>query len=124
MLDNRTDVLLNYINKQCSEGSYRIFSPSELISAFPEKFAVDFDGLLLILDYLKEREYIAVKYTDEKAVCLAPMPKGRIYHEEQAAAERHSKSYKRLVCFALIGSLLGGVIGRFLTELVFLLLGA
>ena len=123
MLDNRTDVLLNYINTECCEGSYKIFSPSELMSAFPEKFAIDFDGLLLILNYLKDREYIAVKYTDDKAVCLSPLPKGRIYHEEQVLKDKQEYTYKRMVYVAFLGAVLGGIIGRFFMEMFYLLIG-
>ncbi len=123
MLDNRTDVLLNFINNECSEGSFKIFSPSELMSAFPERFAIDFDGLLLILDYLGEREYIVVKYADENAVCLSPLPKGRIYHEEREAKDLQQQRYARLVYVAFFGALGGAACGSFFTALLRILLG-
>lgn len=123
MLDDRTEYLLKFINRECCEGTFRIFSPSELLDAFPKKYAVDADGLLLIMDYLKEREYILVKYADEASVCLTPLPKGRLYHEERVGKRRERFREFRILWTAFFGSFLGGALGYFLSLTVPGLLG-
>lgn len=121
MLDDRCNCLLDFINRECSEGSYRVFDPSELIAAFPVEYAVDSDGLFLMLDYLSEREYIVVKYRDGEAVCLAPLPKGRRYHEErQESGQRereHEQFLKRSFWAGMAGGSLGGLLGGLLVLL-------
>ena len=123
MLDDRTEYLLNFINRECSEGTFRIFSPSELLAAFPKKYAVDADGLLLIMDYLKEREDILVKYADEDSICLTPLPKGRLYHEERTSKRKEVFHERKILWTAFFGSILGGVLGHFLALIVPGLLG-
>jgi hypothetical protein len=123
MLDDRTDYLLNFINRECSEGTFRIFSPSELLAAFPKKYAVDTDGLLLIMGYLKEREFILVKYADEESICLTPLPKGRLYHEERASRKKDIFHERKILWVAFLGSILGGVIGHLLALVISPLVG-
>lgn len=123
MLDDRTEYLLNFINRECSEGTFRIFSPSELLAAFPKKYAVDADGLLLIMDYLRGREYILVKYADENSICLTPLPKGRLYHEERAGKRKEAFHERGILWTAFFGSIIGGIIGHLFALIVPGLLG-
>ena len=101
MLDDRTDYLLNFINRECS----------------------DTDGLLLIMDYLKEREFILVKYADEESICLTPLPKGRLYHEERASRKKDIFHERKILWVAFLGSILGGVIGHLLALVISPLVG-
>ena len=121
MLDDRCDCLLDFINRECSEGSYRVFDPSELIAAFPAEYAVDSDGLFLMLDYLAERDYVVVKYRDGEAVCLAPLPKGRRYHEEKQEAGRREADQERFVRRSFWAGAAGGGLGGLLGGLLVLL---
>ncbi len=122
MLDERTDILLDYINGYCKDESFKIIDISEMISAFPQKFKMDNDGILQMLTYLKERDYIVEKYSDGEQFCLCPLPKGRHYYENKAEKKRveqaQSSKNAKITFFA---SLLGGFFGSLLVFLVSLL---
>lgn len=118
MLDKRTEILLNNINKSCEKGSYKVLEKKELLCGFTEKYRPDKDGLSDMINFLCEREYIKCKYTDEKVFCIAPLPKGRLYHENILLEKKNKFSYKRLVFTAFLGSVLGGILGAAIHAIV------
>jgi len=111
MLDKRTEILLNIINNSCEEGSYKVLEISEFLNQFPPKKCPDKDGLADMVNYLRERDYIKCKYSDDKVYCIAPLPKGRLYHENAKIEQKNKFSYKKLVYMAFLGSVLGGILG-------------
>lgn len=118
MLDKRTSALLLKINAICQTGSFQIVEESELLACFPEKTAMDTDGLRRILSYLKERGYIDIRYAEEGIYCLCPLPDGRLYFEN-ALRERSDdvKRYRNIFAFTVLGAFLGSLIGAFLALL-------
>ncbi len=111
MIDKRTEILLGAINKCCEEGSYKVLEKSELLATFPVKYRPDGDGLCDMVNYLCEREFVKCKYSDENVFCLAPLPKGRLYHENRVEEQKSKFSYRKLVFMAFLGSVLGGMLG-------------
>lgn len=111
MLDKRTEALLNIINLYCQEGSYKVLDKDELLLKFTPRLRPDLDGLNDMIEYLMVREYIKCKYSDDKVYCAAPLPKGRLYHENARIEQKNKFSYKRLVLTAFIGSVMGGMLG-------------
>lgn len=118
MLDKRTVILLSAINRSCEEGSYKVLETSDLLSAFPVKYRPDKDGLADMIHFLCDREYIKCKYSDEKVFCIAPLPKGRLYHENALSEQKSKFSYKKLVFMAFLGSVLGGMLGAAIHAIV------
>lgn len=123
MLDKRTEKALSIINTQCEEGSYKVLDANELLSLFPAKYRPDREGLNDIINYLCEREYIKIKYSDDKVYCLSPLPKGRLYHENAVLEQKNKFSYNRLVLAAFIGSVFGGLLGAALYGIILKILG-
>ncbi len=122
MLDERTNILLKFINGYCKDQSYKVIDIDELKTAFPERFKMDREGIAQIIDYLKTREYIAVKYSDKEQYCLSPLPKGRQYFEAQTErllndSFERSKTAKVVFWASLIGAFLGSMI-TFLASLL------
>ncbi len=119
MLDKRTSALLLKINAICQTGSYQIVEESELLGCFPEKTAMDADGLRRILSYLKERGYIDIKYAEEGIYCLCPLPDGRLYFEnvvrEKSDSARRSRSN---FLFTALGAFVGSLLGALLAVLI------
>lgn len=111
MLDKRTEALLCIINRCCQEGSYKVLDKQEVLSQFVLKYRPDIDGLNDMMDYLRDREYIKCKYSDDKVYCVSPLPKGRLYHENALMEQKKKFSYKRLVFMAFLGSVMGGMLG-------------
>lgn len=118
MLDLRTSVLLEAINTYCSEGSYRVVERAELLDYFPEKYAVDGEGLSHMLEFLQQRQYIDIKYADDSVCCVSPLPAGRLYFEK--SQEEKTENYLRYRRVAL-ASLIGAFVGAFLAGLLSLL---
>ncbi len=122
MLDERTDILLDYINSYCKDESFKIIDMSEMISAFEQKFKMDNDGILQILDYLKEREYIVEKYSDGEQFCLCPLPKGRYYYENKTEKKKTERfQSKRTAKITFYASFLGAFLGSLIVFLVSLI---
>jgi hypothetical protein len=76
-----------------------------------------------MMEYLKVREYIKCKYSDDKVYCVAPLPKGRLYHENALIEQKNRFSYKRLVFTAFLGSVLGGALGAAIHAIVIKIFG-
>ncbi|MCI6573188.1 MAG: hypothetical protein MSA34_02380 [Firmicutes bacterium] len=101
MLDKRSEALLRIINKECSEGSYRVLEVDDLIRLMPKKFKVDFDTISQLMGYLKTGEYVSVKYSDNEVFCVSPLPRGRrIFEVEQE--EKNSNKKSKLKKFFLL----------------------
>lgn len=81
MLDERTSVLLEILNKKCSSGSYKIITSDELILKFPARYGADKDLIWQMVINLSQNGFISVKYDRDGEFCLALTPKGRLYCE-------------------------------------------
>ncbi len=92
MLDERTSVLLNVINKICSSGSYSVVSSDELILKFPEKFGADSDLIRQMIITLSQKGYVSIRYDRDGEFCLAPTPKGRLYFESEGEKVNKNKN--------------------------------
>lgn len=124
MLDKRSLSLLGYIDKECSGGGYKIFSVAELLASFPPEFGSDEEGVADCLRALSEKEYISVKYADEREVCLSPLPKGRLVFENKAEEEtERARAEKRYFLYSFFGAIAGGAAVMLLAVTVFLLAG-
>ncbi len=109
MLDKRTIALLKIIDGECTRGGYKIFSTEELLSSMPIDFNVDEDGIRESINILSEKQYINVKYQDEKEVCLVPLPKGRLVFENIIDGEiEKSRAERQYLICSLIGGIIGG----------------
>lgn len=119
MLDKRTAATLFVINGECADGAYKVIEAEELIAKLPSKLATEADGLKQTLKYLKEREYIDIKYSDNDVYCLFPLPKGRLYFENENAktAEAHTH-FRQFLFTAFLGAMAGAIIGSIITALV------
>lgn len=119
MLDKRTSSVLNSINKMCEEGTYKVLEAEELIKSLPVKFVIEADGLRQMINYLKEREYINIKYSDDTVYCLCPLPKGRLYFERENFEKRDSKQkFKEFLWTAFFGAMAGSIIGGIIAAII------
>jgi hypothetical protein len=83
MLDKTTAIVLNTINDQCKDNSYIVLKNEDITPGIPRKKRLDDEGVKETIDYLAEREYIKLKYSDEATYCLTILPKGRLYNEDR-----------------------------------------
>lgn len=109
MLDSVSKKLLWLIINECESG-YKIIEKEFLISSFPQGLVIDEFLLKKHIGYLLEKEYISVKYEDEKELCVCPLPKGKLLLEENLNGEiENYTTKKRYFLFSFLGAFLGGV---------------
>ena len=114
MLDKRTSTLLKYIVSCCETGTYTIISISDMINIFEKKYKIDSIAIGQMLTYLKDREYLDIKYGDEKCYCVCPLPKARIDYENTQNIQKNNKKIEKIAFFCVILSFLLGFLGSFL----------
>lgn len=124
MLDKRCLSLLNLINGECLNSGYKVFSVEELALSMPAHYGIDVLGVKECLKVLSEREYISVKYEDEKEVCLSPLPKGRLVFENRIDEElEKSRAEKRYFIYSFTGAAVGGALVVIIAAIIFALIG-
>ncbi len=121
MLDIKSNIVLKILCKECPNGSYKIVDASDIISAMPNKYKVDSEGLEHILIYLERQDYISIKYDDDNVYCLAVLPFGFQFCENSNQKEASKKRKLPLYLFFLIfffltflASFLANIISRFI----------
>lgn len=117
MLDIKSKLVLKILVKECPNGAYNIVEAKDIISALPNRYKVEIEGLDNILIYLERQEYISIKYDDDGVYCLCVLPFGNEVLEDDTYKKREEQRSPRLWVFILIlffasllGSLLSGVI--------------
>ena len=119
MLDKRCIALLEYLNRESLSNSYKVFDIDEIISSMPPQYGLDREAIGECIRALSEREYISVKYQDEKEVCLLPLTKGRLVFENRIDNEILKKQSERKYFFY---SFIGGAFGSFAVSSVFIII--
>ena len=115
MLDKLNNKIIKVLNEMCDNSStYKILSISDIISKIGKNFNVDAEALTKNFDYLSSRDYIDVKYMDEKDVCLALLSKARIHDEEVTQVKKEKLKYLRLATISSICSAVCAFMGGFL----------
>ena len=94
MLDIKSKIVLKILSKECPNGSYKIVDSSDIISAMPNKYKVDSEGLGHILNYLERQDCISIKYDDENIFCIAILPYG--YEICENSNQKEASKNKRL----------------------------
>lgn len=125
MLDERTSVLLELLNKKCSSGSYKIITSDELILKFPARYGADKDLIWQMVINLSQNGFISVKYDRDGEFCLALTPKGRLYSEttlKQTVSTEKTPKTDLLPYFLNFLSIFTAIVFAFLTLKIFSLL--
>lgn len=126
MLDKRTAFLLQKINLLCADGGYKILEKEELLSAFPAYLSQSEEGLDGMISYLKEHEYVDVKYADgNKGVyCLTPMPAGRLYAEKNFEKRAETaRNFNKVLLATFLAAFAGASLGAGMVALLSAFIG-
>ena len=125
MLDIKSRLVLKLLIKECPNGAYKIVESKDIISAMPNKYKVDSDGLDNILIYLERQECISIKYDDDGVYCLCILPYGyEILEKEQNKKRENLKSppfwilILSMFVATLLASTIGSIIAQYLLHLV------
>ncbi len=124
MLDKSTASLLEYINRVCEDGGYKVIDYNDIIESLPSKFSLDIEGIQNDFKYLDEREYLKIKYSDDTVVCVCPLPKGKLYNEQRVDAKQDDSSkFRKFMIYSFLGAMTGSIIGSVFVALVTALIG-
>jgi len=114
MLDKQNAKIIKKLNKLCENGSYKVFDIDDLIKIF----GVNKDVFDNNISYLKNNDYIDIKYKDDTAICLCLLPKARAFEEE---ANLKTYSHKNLMQVLLLSGIFAGImafLGAFVAVLI------
>ena len=120
MLDIKSKLVLKILAKECPNGSFKIVESKDIISAMPNKYRVDNDGLDNILIYLERQEYISIKYDDDGIYCLCVLPFGDEILESTSQKNEWTNSPRlwklsiMMFLSSLLASLLALLLGYFI----------
>ena len=119
MLDKKMTVVLNMLVEQVGY-SYKVVKKQQLLEALPKKYQMDADTLVSIISFLKENEYLVVKYQDKDDICLTLTVKAEtLLAGENEMAVKSKIAYGQVWLLfagvflaAFVGSLLAALVGK------------
>lgn len=113
MLDKKTDALLRTLANFAPNG-YVVLSMDEIFASLPQNAAKDDKFVSDALSYLKDNDYIDVKYRDKDEICLSVTLKTQAYLGGEKELPKKAK-----IVGGQLGFLLGAVfLASFLGSLV------
>ena len=119
MLDKQTSILLANLNSICQDGSYKVIDKKDLINLNSKKNKLNEDSLKAMIEHLQERNYLSIKYSDDKVYCLSVLPKGRLFDEKSKELAKEKRKYNKLIIVTLSLSSIASFVGAFCAMLVF-----
>lgn len=117
MLDKKTDAVLNLLVKKAGDG-YSVLNKEQLLSELPSKFHLEIQALLNIINFLKEDEYIDVKYQDKDEICLAVTVKATSYREGEKNVVQRAHITGGQVGLLLLGVFFAAFVGALVATLI------
>ena len=114
MLDKQNYKIVKKLQKLCPDGTYKVFEIQELCELFKNSK----DALDNNFKYLKNNEFIDIKYSDESVVCLCVLPKARQLEEQERLK---SYSHVNVMKMMLITGIFSGImafLGAFIAMLI------
>ena len=119
MLDERSKIILNYLAKECNEGSYRVIDVTDLVDALPARFKPDTSVVSLCMEYLEKGNYISIKYKDHKMYCVTPLPFAKQILENESNEKQKSKKLFKIGSLMYVLVFACAFLGTFVAILVY-----
>lgn len=120
MLDKKTAAVLNMLSNEVGY-SYKVVKKQQLLDAMPKKQVLTADDLVAIVGFLKDNEYLTVKYQDKDEICLALSVKAESYLSGEQEPSMKTKMAKGqawlLVATTFIAAFLGALVAVFIGKL-------
>lgn len=122
MLDTKCAQMLKTIQRECGDGSFKIFTNEDLCTDLPQTEDPPAPEVVAeMIRFLEEREFIQVKYRDDSSYCLTVLSKGRLYEENESERRREKLSFRKFVIVSFASGFLGAFCGVLLAILLHLL---
>lgn len=117
MLDKKTDAVLELISEKAGN-SYKILNKRDLLNELPSKLEVDESAFAAIIAFLKDNEYVDVKYQDKDEICIAATVKAESYAEGEKNIQQKAKITNGQLGFLVTIMFLASFLGAFIATLI------
>ena len=117
MLDKKTDAVLQLLIQKCGN-TYKVLEKKQIVAELPAKLNIDAQGLLAIVAFLKENEYVDVKYQDKDEICICCTVKAESYMEGEKDMTQKAKITNGQVGVLWLGAFLAAFVGSLVATLI------
>ena len=121
MTEAKKAAMLLYLNDECKENGYEIFSDDDFLSLYPAALGVNKEEIARAVKTLDEEGYIDVRYAEGGNYCLSVLDKGRRYEaEEQPLSVRRNlfRSLSPMFWWSFAGGAAGGFLAAAIASLL------
>lgn len=115
-MDKRKLLLLKYLLNNCNDG-YKVLDTTKVMIAI-KKYKNNYENFEKDIDYLKQMNYIDLKYIDENSLCLSIMDNSRIFQENLKVNRSSKKEYFLIMILTMILSGIMAFLGSFLANII------
>lgn len=120
VLDKKTNAVLQLLRDK-TENAYKVLDKNQMVDELA-KYKIDLQGLIAIITFLTENEYVSVKYQDKEEICIATTIKADSYLDGEKDLQQKAKLTNAQSVFlfvgmfvaAFLGALIAGLIGKLL----------
>lgn len=121
MLDKKMTAVLNMLAEKVGY-SYKVVKKQQLLEYLPRKLKINEESFATIMAFLKENDYVVVKYQDKNEICLTLTVKAETYldgEQEVAVKSKIAGGQAWLLFFgvflaAFFGTLVAMLVGKLL----------
>ena len=117
MLDKKTDAVLELLAQKAGN-SYKVLNKKQILDELPSKLKIDLQSLLGIITFLKENEYVDVKYQDKEEICICTTVKAESYAEGEKNITQKAKITKGQLSLLLFGVFLAAFLGTLVATII------
>lgn len=117
MIDKKMSAVVEMLAEQVGY-SFKVVKKQQLLQCLPKRSKMDNDTFVAILAYLKENDYITVKYQDKDDICLALTVKSETYLAGEKDMAVKSKIAISQAWLLFLGVFLASFVGAFLAVLL------
>lgn len=115
-MDKRKLSLLKYLLNNCSEG-YKVIDTQKILVSI-KKYKKNYEMLVKDIEYLKQMQYIDLKYIDEMNVCLSIKDNSRILQENLKVEKSSTRQMQLYLILTMVATGIMSFIGAFLAILL------
>ena len=117
MLDKKTDAVLELLTQKAGN-SYKVLNKKQILDELPSKYKIDSQSLLGIITFLKENEYVDVKYQDKEEICICTTVKAESYTEGEKNITQKAKITYGQLSLLLLGVFLAAFFGTLIATII------
>ena len=124
MTEAKKAAMLLYLNDECKEDGYEIFSDEDFLTLYPPALGVKKEEIERAVRALNEEGYIDVRYAEGGTYCISVLDKGRNY-ESQALCVKFGalRRVSPAFWYAFFGGACGGLLAAALSGIFRLIFG-